>query len=102
MHEENQYSFKVIGIAMRTTNVAAIEQGTIQNLWNTFFAEQVSTRIPNKVDDAIVALYYDYETARNGEYTLLIGARVSSLDDIPAGMVGLEVPEEKELFWIPR
>jgi hypothetical protein len=46
MREEIQLSFDVIGIAMRTTNAAAIEQGTIQNLWTTFFTEQVWTKIP--------------------------------------------------------
>ena len=95
MHEEIQYAFDAIGISIRTTNAQAIEQGTIQNLWQKFFAEQILAKIPNKVDSDVLALYYDYASDKNGEYTLLIGARVSSLDDIPEGMVGLEVPQEK-------
>ncbi len=97
MQKENQEAFMVIGSAIRTTNAEAIERGTIQKLWYRFFAEQLLAKIPHKVDNDVLALYYDYESDKNGAYTLLIGARVSSLDDIPEGMVGLEVPQEQRV-----
>lgn len=99
MHKEIQHAFDVIGIAIRTTNAEAIEQGTIQKLWYRFFAEQVLAKIPHKVDSDVLALYYDYASDKNGAYTLIIGARVSSLEEIPEGMVGLEVPQEERAIF---
>ena len=86
-HVEVEQGFDVIGITLRTTNKAAIDHGTIQKLWEQFFTESISSQIPNKVDHAIVALYYDFENDKNGAYNVLLGARVSSIAEIPAGMV---------------
>ncbi len=49
-------------------------------------------RIPSKADTNTLAVYTDYESDRNGEYTFLIGARVSSAAKIPAGMVTVKIP----------
>lgn len=49
-------------------------------------------RIPSKADANTLAVYTDYESDRNGEYTFLIGARVSSAANIPAGMVTVKIP----------
>lgn len=97
---EQQKSFKVIGIATRTTNKEALEKGTIQALWQRFFAEQIFGQIPHKVDESVIALYGDYETDKDGEYLLVIGARVSSLDEIPQGMIGYEVPAAKRAVFV--
>ena len=96
---ETEHNFDVIGIGIRTTNKAAIDEGIIQKLWQKFFAESIISKIPNKVDHAIIALYYDFENDKSGHYDLLLGARVSSLDDIPEGMVAHNVPAQKrEVF----
>lgn len=96
---QHEPAFDVIGIAIRTTNQAAMEQGTIGMLWQQFFVESVYAAIPDKVDHAIVAVYYDFEDGKKGEYNLLIGARVSSVDDIPAGMMAVHVPEQKRMVF---
>lgn len=88
-------SFNVIGIVIRTTNKAAIVDGTIQKLWQQFFIESILSKIPNKVDNAIVALYYDFENDKNGQYNILIGAKVSSINEVPVGMVAQNVPAQK-------
>lgn len=91
-----QAGFNVIGITTRTTNKVEMQgNGLIGKLWQRFFMEQVLAKIPNKIDQAVVGVYYDFESDKNGEYTLLVGARVASLDDIPEGLVGLEVPAGK-------
>lgn len=101
-HIQHEPAFEVIGIAIRTTNQAAMEQGTIGMLWQQFFVESIYAAIPNKVDHALVAVYYDFEDGKKGEYNLLIGARVSSLDDIPAGMMAVHVPEQKRMVFISK
>lgn len=94
---EHEPAFYVIGIGIRTTNQAAITQGTIGMLWQQFFAESVYAAIPNKVDSALLAVYYDFENGKQGEYNLLIGARVSAVEDIPAGMLAVHVPAQKRI-----
>ncbi len=89
----------VIGIALRTSNAAAFQQGTIAALWQRFFAEQISSKIAHKSDTAILAVYYDFETQRSGLYTILLGHRVDSLEQIPEGMVGIHIPEQKTVIF---
>lgn len=99
-HTELEKSFNVIGIAIRTTNKEAIENGTIQKLWQQFFTESISSKIKNKIDNAIIALYYDFESDKNGEYNLLIGVRVSTIDEIPVGMAAKHVFAEKRAVFV--
>jgi predicted transcriptional regulator YdeE len=42
-----------------------------------------------------VAVYTDYESDHSGEYTYLLGARVTSDSDVPAGMVERKIPAGK-------
>ena len=49
-------------------------------------------KIPNKVDSNILAVYTDYESDANGAYTFMLGARVSSTDSVPPGMVAKKIP----------
>lgn len=91
----NETSCNIIGITIRTTNQAAFEQDTIQKLWKDFFTNDILSKIPNKIDDAIIALYYNYESDKNGAYDLLLGARVSTLDKVPKGLTAQHVPAQK-------
>ena len=97
---EHEPGFNVIGIAIRTSNNAAFSDNSIGNLWQRFFAESVFATIPHKIDHAIVAVYYDFATDRNGEYNLLLGARVSSIDEIPMGMIAYHVPSQKRAIFV--
>jgi predicted transcriptional regulator YdeE len=85
--------FDVMGITARTSNLAEFYgSGTIGQVWQKFFAEQVLAEIPNKTDNDILALYCDYASDKDGEYTFLLGARVNNVDEIPEGMVVKHVP----------
>jgi len=92
--------FYIIGITIRTTNKAAINNGTIKNLWQQFFTQSILSKIPNKINHELVALYYDFENDKNGEYTVLLGARVSSIDEIPTGMTAQIVSTQKREVFI--
>lgn len=99
---KHEPAFDVIGIGIRTTNQAAVSEGTIGMLWQEFFAAAVYDAIPNKIDSDLVAVYYDFENGRSGEYNLLIGARVSSVDTIPAGMLAVHVPAEQRITFTSK
>ncbi|MES2554742.1 MAG: GyrI-like domain-containing protein [Bacteroidota bacterium] len=81
-------TFHIIGISVRTTNENAQSATDIGALWQRFMAEEISTKIPSKTDDAIICVYTDYEKDHTTPYTTLLGCKVDSLDHIPEGMIG--------------
>ena len=88
--------FSVIGIAERTTNVREMSgEGVIGKQWGRFMQESLLAQIPNKADTSIIAVITDYASDKDGEYTHLIGARVTSTADVPEGMVVKKVPAGK-------
>jgi len=85
-------SFQVIGISMRTTNEAGQSAQDIGGMWHRFLAEGFMEKIPNKADGAIYSVYMEYEGDFMKPYTVVLGCRVTSLDEIPEGMRGIVVP----------
>ncbi len=85
--------FTVVGISTRTTNANEMSgKGAIAQQWARFMKEGLLSKIPNKVDSNILAVYTGYESDANGAYTYMIGAKVSSADDVPPGMAAKKVP----------
>ena len=88
---QEQPAFKVIGIAVRTTNENGQATQDIPALWHRFMSHKLATTIPNKLSDDIYCLYTDYEKDHTRPYTTFIGCKVSSLDIIPEGMEGITI-----------
>ena len=82
--------FKLIGIAVRTTNENNKAAYDLGKLWEKFYSEDISGKIPNKESHEIYAIYTDYQTDYTGYYITTIGLKVSSLDEIPEGLIGRE------------
>ena len=80
--------FKVIGIAVRTTNENGQSAQDIGQLWGKFMSEGISEKIPNKVDGNLFSVYTNYEGDHSKPYDTILGCKVNTLDDIPEGMVG--------------
>lgn len=90
---ENLEAFTVVGIAERTNNAKeAGPDGIIGKQWGRFFRERVAAKIPNRTDENIVAVYTDYASDVNGDYTFLIGARVTKAESLAEGLVAKTVP----------
>ena len=53
-----------------------------------FFKENISSKIPNKINGDILALYTDYEGDYTKPYSWILGCEVSSLEQVPEGLVG--------------
>ncbi len=88
--------FTVVGIAARTSNAREMTaDGIIGKQWGRLMQEGLLAKIPNKADQNIVAVYTDYASDHNGEYTYVLGARVKSDADVPAGMVAKKIPAGK-------
>jgi predicted transcriptional regulator YdeE len=86
----------VVGIELRTSNDKAME--TIPPHWRRFTEEGVLARIPNKASDDVLAVYthFEHEGIDNrGLYSLIIGAPVAALREVPPGMVSAVVPASR-------
>jgi predicted transcriptional regulator YdeE len=88
-------AFHVLGIFVRTTNVNNKALKDIGDLFGNFVGQNIMEKIPNKITEDIYCVYTDYETDFNGPYTTIIGCKVSSLNDIPAGLIGKTIPDSK-------
>jgi predicted transcriptional regulator YdeE len=85
--------FTVVGIETRTSNAREMtSDGVIGKQWHRFIAESLIEKIPNRVDSSIMAVYTDYASDHNGEYTYILGAKVSSTKNQPVGMVAKKIP----------
>ena len=93
---EDKSGSTVIGIASRTSNAREMSgDGIIAKQWGRFFQENFLVAIPDRVDEAILAVYTEYAGDQDGEYTFVIGARVKSPAAIPTGMVAKTIPAGK-------
>jgi predicted transcriptional regulator YdeE len=88
-----QEGFTVVGIAVRTSNAEQMtEARPIGKQWERLLKEGVLAAIPNKADGNILAVYSEYASDKDGEYTYLLGARVTKVEKLPDGMTVKNVP----------
>jgi predicted transcriptional regulator YdeE len=78
---------KVIGISKIVSNQSPKRIGAF---WQDFFSSNISVLIPNQVSSDIFCLYTEYEGDYRAPYKMIIGHEVSSLDEIPQNMEGIE------------
>ena len=70
-------AFEVMGIAVRTNNAKeASADGAIPKLWQRVMQEHALNAVPDQSDHNIYAVYTDYASDANGDYTLVLGKKV--------------------------
>ena len=90
---ERQKKKFFIGLELRTDNQkCSLEMPAHKE---RFFNQNILAGIPNKINGNVLAVYTDYEGDYTQPYSWILGAEVSSLDEIPAGLVGKVIPESK-------
>ena len=88
-----QPGFTVAGIAVRTGNAAEMTpNGSIGKQWARLMQDNILAKIPGRADASIVAVYTDYASDKDGEYTFLLGARVTAETPLPPGIVAKKIP----------
>lgn len=80
--------FKIIGIAVTTSNTDGKSQKDIGELWGRMMSENLTEKIPNKLSSEIYSLYTNYQGDHTEAYDTILGCKVNSLDEIPEGFVG--------------
>jgi len=89
------HEFRVMGIEIWTSNENAMKD--IPGHWGRFYAEGIEEKIPGRLGDDVIALYSDYEGDYTKPYSLTIGCKVSSINNIPKGMSAKMVPASNYL-----
>ena len=86
----------VIGVAVRTSNRKELtKEAAIKKLWEFCKTEDALNKILNKLDTDILAVYTEFESDMNGEFTYLLGARVTADALPPEGFVKKTIPAGK-------
>lgn len=93
MSDVHVNSFKLIGLRLthKTTNGNGQSMKDCGNLWQQFTAGNYSARIPGKLTNDVLAVYYDYEGDHTAPYSFFIGCKVAEDTVVPSGMDRLSV-----------
>jgi predicted transcriptional regulator YdeE len=91
--------FHVIGISVRTSNKDGKSQKDIGELFGIFFRDNLIEKIPNKENNDVYCIYTEYESDFKAPYTTVIGCKVTSLEKVPAELIGITVPTLKYLVF---
>ncbi|AFM04163.1 hypothetical protein Fleli_1764 [Bernardetia litoralis DSM 6794] len=91
METQKIEAFDVVGISIRTTNKNQQAAKDIPALWERFISESITEKIPNKISDDVYCIYTEYESDHTQPYTVILGCKVKSLEDIPKGMVSKKI-----------
>jgi predicted transcriptional regulator YdeE len=98
---------RVVGIQAPTSSRLEADpaNAAIPALWRRFHAEGLGDRIPNRSGTlSTCAVYSDYQ-AEEGDghrFRYLVGAEVTGVDELPAGMVAVTVPAGDYLVFAAR
>lgn len=77
----------VAGFQVRTNNGREMSgSGEIGNLWGRFMQQNLAAQIQDRVGQTLIAVYFDYASDEKGDYSYLLGAPVSSVDELPKGI----------------
>jgi len=88
--------FTVVGVSGRTNNAREMtSDGIIGKLWGRLMQENLLGKIHNRADENVIAVYTDYSSDYNGDYTYTLGAKVTQVSTVPAGMVATKVAAGK-------
>lgn len=87
-------SYKLIGLRLpsKTTNVNNQSMKDCGELWTRFKRDEIFSKIPKKLSNEVLAVYYDYEGDHTKPFSYFIGCKVE---------VGTEVPNEMDSISIP-
>lgn len=99
MHKEKMThpAMLLIGIKARTNNQAEMDPASakIGPTIGRYMGEGIADQIPNRTQPGVTyAVYTDYASDADGDYTYFIGEEVHSHDAIPEGLTALTVPAQ--------
>lgn len=96
MQPTKQPQFKLIGLNLGRKTTNENEQAGIDcgSLWQRFETEGIYVKIPNKLTEEVIAVYFDYDGDHTQPYSYFIGCKVSEDTQTPEGLDSLIIPEQ--------
>lgn len=88
-------AFNIVGISTQTTFRNNEVDGALTELWEVFNKEDISTVIPDIIDDKIYVIQSNFDKNKEGYFTLTIGYKTASLNNIYKGLTGVKVNASK-------
>jgi len=83
----SEEAFYVAGYQVRTNNAGEMSgHGEIGKLWQRYLQQNLGAQIPDRADGRTLVVYSDYASDETGDYSYLLGARVTSIAHLPADM----------------
>lgn len=102
METTKKEGFTIVGITVRTSNENGKAVKDIPALWNKFIGGDIKSKIKNRVDDTIYALYTDYEGDHTKPYTTMVGCKVKDLENIPEDLTVKIIPNNTYAKFIAK
>ena len=104
MNKIEKNEMQIIGLELesKTINLNGKSGIDISKLWEQFEKEQIYSKIPNKVNNEIVAVYFDYDGDYNEPFSYLIGCEVTDGTDAPQGLKKITIPKENYRKFIAK
>ena len=102
IEQKTENALRVIGIKVDTSssNESNPDTALIPGHWQQFFSENIQDRILNKTTNGnILGVYFNYDSDHQGAYSLIAGHEVSTLNDVPGDLVGVEIPQASYLVF---
>lgn len=97
MNDITLTEFKLIGLKFegKTTNSGGQSSIDCGNLWREFEKREIAEQIPDKISDAIYAVYFAYEGDHTDLFSYFIDCKVKPDTEVPEGMNSLVIPKQK-------
>ena len=96
------YGKYIIGWEVRTTNAEEVvpDKARIPGLWKRVAEKNLFEKIPDQKEPGItLGAYTRYQSDANGPYSLIVGAEVGDVDNVPEGMAGIVVLAQEYLIF---
>jgi predicted transcriptional regulator YdeE len=93
---QNIATFKLIGLQLngKSTNENGQSGVDCGNLWQQFEKGNFAEKVPGKLSDEIIAVYFDYEGDHTKPFSYFIGCKVNMDTEAPEGMSSLIIPSD--------
>ncbi|MEP6507754.1 MAG: effector binding domain-containing protein [Gemmatimonadales bacterium] len=96
------YGKYIVGVEVRTTNQEEMDpaRAKIPGVWERIYRENLTDRISGQKESGIkLGAYTRYQGDANGPYSLIVGAEVGDVDNVPEGMAGIVVLAQEYLIF---
>ncbi len=104
MQEIEKDEMQIIGLELetKTSNMNSKSGIDISKLWEQFEKDKIYPKIPNKENNDILGVYFNYEGDYTEPFSYMIGCVVMDGTEAPPGMKKITIPKGKYRKFVAR